>query len=189
MTTTPELLHTDIEKIDDNCPNCRNEHIIFDSSNGEMICTSCGMIIKDRLDSIGIESEPMKNTENNLNVGMPLSLAHYDKGLSTTISSSNVDAFGSQLNTNQLTKVRTIRHWNKISSNNRSYHRNLKNAFGILLRIKDKLSLSDTITEKSAYYYRKVVEKRITKGRSIKEFVVACVYVACREMNIPTNSR
>jgi transcription initiation factor TFIIB len=61
----------------------------------------------------------------------------------------------------------------------------LKNAFGILLRIKDKLSLSDTIIEKSAYYYRKVVEKRITKGRSIKEFVVACVYVSCREMNVP----
>ena len=40
MTTTPELLHTDIEKIEENCPNCRNEHIIFDSSNGEMICTS-----------------------------------------------------------------------------------------------------------------------------------------------------
>ena len=81
MSTTPELLHTDIEKIDYNCPNCRNEHIIFDSSNGEMICTSCGMIIKDRIDSIGIESEPMKNIENNLSVGMPLSLAHYDKGL------------------------------------------------------------------------------------------------------------
>ena len=62
------------------------------------------MIIKNRLDSIGIESEPMKNSENNLSVGMPLSLAHYDKGLSTTISSSNVDAFGSQLNTSQLVK-------------------------------------------------------------------------------------
>ena len=186
MSTTPEVLQTDInEKHKDPCPNCQNKNIIFDSSNGEMICTSCGMIIEDRLDSASIEAEPMKNVENNLSVGMPLSLAHYDKGLSTTISSSNVDAFGSQLNTSQLAKVRTIRHWNKISSNNRSYHRNLKNAFGILLRIKDKLSLSDTLIEKSAYYYRKVVEKRITKGRSIKEFVVACVYVACRELNIP----
>ena len=101
------------------CPNCKNQHIIFDSNNGEMICVSCGMIVEDRLDSTGIESEPMKNLENNLSVGMPLSLAHYDKGLSTTISSANVDAFGSQLNTNQLAKVRTIRHWNKISSNNR----------------------------------------------------------------------
>ena len=33
--------------------------------------------------------------------------------------------------------------------------------------------------------YDELVEKRITKGRSIKEFVVACVYVACWEMNIP----
>jgi transcription initiation factor TFIIB len=186
MSITPKILQSEaMEKLFNDCPNCKNQQIIFDSNNGEMICTSCGMIIEDRLDSAGIESEPMKNLENNLSVGMPLSLAHYDKGLSTTISPSNVDAFGSQLNTNQLAKIRTIRHWNKISSNNRSYHRNLKNAFGVLLRIKDKLSLSDTITEKSAYYYRKVVEKRITKGRSIKEFVVACVYVACREMNVP----
>src|SRR6187200_2731481 len=127
MSTTPKVLQADIDKKRDNdCPNCHNEQIIFDSSNGEMICTSCGMIVEDRLDSSGIESEPMKNIENNLSVGMPLSLAHYDKGLSTTISSSNVDAFGSQLTTTQLAKVRTIRHWNKISSNNRSYHRNLK---------------------------------------------------------------
>jgi transcription initiation factor TFIIIB Brf1 subunit/transcription initiation factor TFIIB len=118
--------------------------------------------------------------------GRPVSLANYEKGFATTISPSNVDASGSQVNINQLTKMRNIQHnWNQMSSNNRSYHRNLKNAFGVLLRIKDKLSLSDTITEKSAYYYRKVVEKRITKGRSIKELVVACVYVACREMDVP----
>src|SRR5215211_4596300 len=94
MSTTPKVLQTDIhEKREEYCPNCHNEQIIFDSSNGEMICISCGMIVEDRLDSSGIESEPMKNIENHLNVGMPLSLAHYDKGLSTTISSSNVDEF------------------------------------------------------------------------------------------------
>src|SRR3712207_8847369 len=103
MSTTPNTIQTDvIEKIRNDCPNCKNQQIIFDSNNGEMICVSCGMIIEDRLDSSGIESEPMKNMENNLSVGMPLSLAHYDKGLSTTISPSNVDAFGSQLNTNQI---------------------------------------------------------------------------------------
>ena len=137
LSNTIQTEFTDKNNLD--CPNCKNQQIIFDSNNGEMICTSCGMIVEDKLDFTSIESEPMKNLENNLSVGMPLSLAHYDKGLSTTISLANVDAFGSQLNTNQLAKVRTIRHWNKISSNNRSYHRNLKNAFGILLRIKDKL--------------------------------------------------
>ena len=53
------------------------------------------------------------------------------------------------------------------------------------MRIKDKLSLSETIIEKSAYYYRKVVDLKIIKGRSIKEFIVACVYVVCRELKVP----
>jgi transcription initiation factor TFIIB len=78
-----------------------------------------------------------------------------------------------------------MRHWNKISSNNRSYHRNLKNAFAILSTIKDKLSLSDALIEKSAYNYRKALEKRIVKGRSIRSLVVASIYAACRELNVP----
>ena len=78
-----------------------------------------------------------------------------------------------------------MRRWNKISSNNRSYHRNLKNAFAILNSVKDKLSLNEALLEKSAYIYRKALDKRIIKGRSIGALVVAWVYTACRELNIP----
>jgi transcription initiation factor TFIIB len=72
-----------------------------------------------------------------------------------------------------------------MSNNNRSYHRNLKNAFSILNSIKDKLSLNDPLIEKSAYYYRKALDKRIIKGRSIRAMVVASIYAACREFNTP----
>jgi len=78
-----------------------------------------------------------------------------------------------------------MRRWNNISNNNRNRHRNLKNAFDVLIRIKDKLSLSESIVEKSAYYYRKILDQNLIKGRSIKGFVVACVYLSCREMNVP----
>ena len=74
-----------------------------------------------------------------------------------------------------------MRRWNKISSNNRSYHRNLKNAFAIMGTVKDKLSLNEALIEKSAYNYRKALDKRIIKGRSIRALVVASVYGACRE--------
>ena len=120
-----------------------------------------------------------------MNVGTPSSLAHHDKNLSTMISYSNVDADGVAISIEQRSAIQRMRRWNKISNNNRSYHRNLKNAFAVLIRIKDKLSLSNTIVEKSAYYYRKILDQNLIKGRSIKGFVVACVYVSCREMNIP----
>jgi transcription initiation factor TFIIB len=120
-----------------------------------------------------------------MNLGTPSSLAHHDKNLSTMISYSNVDADGVAISVDQRSAIQRMRRWNKISNNNRSYHRNLKNAFSVLIRIKDKLSLSETIIEKSAYYYRKILDQNLIKGRSIRGFVVACVYVSCREMNVP----
>ncbi|MGB6527060.1 MAG: hypothetical protein WA323_04145 [Candidatus Nitrosopolaris sp.] len=53
------------------------------------------------------------------------------------------------------------------------------------LGVKDILSINDTLIEKSAYIYRKVLQKRIIKGRSIPALMVASIYAACRESHVP----
>jgi transcription initiation factor TFIIB len=166
------------------CQNCKGESVVFDHGTGEKICSGCGIVLSVEREYI----DPLLDTNTNLsnmNLGTPSSLAHHDKNLSTMISYSNVDADGVAISVDQRSAIQRMRRWNKISNNNRSYHRNLKNAFAVLIRIKDKLSLSETIIEKSAYYYRKILDQNLIKGRSIKGFVVACVYVSCREMNVP----
>ena len=50
---------------------------------------------------------------------------------------------------------------------------------------KDKLILTDSVIERAAYYYRKTLSSELIKGRSIKEMVVASVYAACKDMDIP----
>jgi transcription initiation factor TFIIB len=166
------------------CENCKAESVVFDHGTGEKICSGCGVVISVEREYL----DPLLDTNTNLgnmNLGTPSSLAHHDKNLSTVISYANVDADGVAISVDQRSAIQRMRRWNKISNNNRSYHRNLKNAFAVLIRIKDKLSLSETIVEKSAYYYRKILDQNLIKGRSIKGFVVACVYVSCREMNVP----
>lgn len=166
------------------CQNCKGQSVVFDHGTGEKICSGCGIVLSVEREYI----DPLLDTNTNLsnmNLGTPSSLAHHDKNLSTMISYSNVDADGVAISVDQRSAIQRMRRWNKISNNNRSYHRNLKNAFAVLIRIKDKLSLSETIIEKSAYYYRKILDQNLIKGRSIKGFVVACVYVSCREMNVP----
>jgi transcription initiation factor TFIIB len=145
------------------------------------------MVVKDNIESMGPEwrSYSGEDMESKSRTGMPSSLAFHDMGLSTFISYSNVDANGVAISAEQRSKVQRMRRWNKISSNNRSYHRNLKNAFAILSTIKDKLSLSDTLIEKAAYNYRKALDKRIIKGRSIRALIVAAVYAACRDLSVP----
>ncbi len=171
----------------DKCDLCDSTSIIFDSETSEAICSSCGMVVRDNIESMGPEwrSYSGEDIESKSRTGMPSSLAFHDMGLSTFISYSNVDANGVAISADQRSKVQRMRRWNKISSNNRSYHRNLKNAFAILSTIKDKLSLSDTLIEKAAYNYRKALDKKIIKGRSIRALIVAAVYAACRDLSVP----
>ncbi len=171
----------------DVCTLCSCTSVVFDSETSEAICSSCGMVVKDNIESMGPEwrSYSGEDIESKSRTGMPSSLAFHDMGLSTFISYSNVDANGVAISAEQRSKVQRMRRWNKISSNNRSYHRNLKNAFAILSTIKDKLSLSDTLIEKAAYNYRKALDKKIIKGRSIRALIVAAVYASCRDLSVP----
>jgi len=167
------------------CRECRCENILFDPEMGERACQNCGLVMQERLECLENDaSAKFEKDQSGLHTGMPSTLAQADKGLSTLIPYSSTDVNGSTLSLKQRQNMQTIIRWNKISNSNRSYHRNLKNAFSVLLRIKDKLSLSDPVTEKSAYYYRKVLDLKVIKGRSIKGFVVAAAYTACRESGV-----
>ena len=161
------------------CSLCDSRALVFDPETSETLCSACGMVILENTESTGPEWRLSGgDIQNKSRTGMPTSLAFHDMGLSTFISYSNVDANGAAISPEQMSKVQRMRRWNKISSNNRSYHRNLKNAFAILSTIKDKLSLNDALMEKSAYNYRKALDRRIIKGRSIRALVVASVYAA-----------
>ena len=171
----------------DICGLCNSIAILFDSDTSETVCSKCGVVLQENAESLGAEWGIYSgdDIESKSRTGMPTSLAFHDMRLSTFISYSNVDANGGVISPEQMAKIQRMRHWNKISSNNRSYHRNLKNAFAILSTVKDKLSLNDALIEKSAYNYRKALDKRIIKGRLIRALVVASAYAACRELNVP----
>ena len=137
------------------CLECKSTEILFDPEMGEQVCVQCGIVLAEKLEYL----------ENG-------------RVCAYFIPYSTIDGNGSSLNSEQRGNMQRMIRWNKISTSNRSHHRNLKNAFSVLLRIRDKLSLSQPIVEKAAYYYRKTLELNLLKGRSINGFVVACVYIA-----------
>jgi transcription initiation factor TFIIB len=97
----------------------------------------------------------------------------------------NIDASGSTLNHDQIQNVNKIRYLDKVSNNNRTQIRNLKNAFVTMAAIRDKMTLTDPVMERAAYYYRKTLHNKLIKGRSIREMVVASIYASCKEMEVP----
>jgi len=93
-------------------------------------------------------------------------------------------------NTNKLSasmksSLKRLRVWDNRSHANRPVDRNLQQAFKELHKMKEKLSLSDAIVEKAAYIYRKALEKKLVRGRSISALIAATLYASCRESETP----
>ena len=170
------------------CPLCNKySNIITDQESGEIVCISCGSVVTDKSQETKAEWNAFDIEDMNLKsrTGAPTSLAKYDRGLSTVIGKINRDASGQQIDSAMKNRIDRWRTWDIRSQTNDSTKRNLQAAFMQLYMIKGALGLPESVIEKIAYLYRKIQEKGLVKGRTIKGAVAVASYIACREMGIP----
>ena len=118
-------------------------------------------------------------------IGMSTSLARHDMGLSTIIGRTDRDASGQKINAVMRTTMERLRTWDFRTQAHTPTDRSLRQAFFQLDVLKDKLRLSDTVVEKTAYIYRKAQERGLVRGRTISGILAAAVYIACRELGNP----
>ena len=168
---------------------------ITDHESGEVICSNCGMVISDKIQSNGHE---WRNFEQGGTIignsaefdatrkrpGSTSSLARHDKGLYTVIGERDNDAYGRQLDPLVRYSMHKIRMYD-VRTQTAFRDRNRRRAFTELYKLKDKIGLSDAIVEKTAYIYRKAEKRGIIRGRTIPSILAASLYIACREMSAP----
>jgi len=176
---------------DDVCPECKSKNIIHDPGSGEMICGTCGLVMKETMLNEGPEWRAFTPMEKNSRsrVGVPLSFAVHDKGLTTMIGRVGRDAFGRQIPMDTKLKMLRLRKWQIRSRVHSSMDRNLAQAMAELDRLTDKLHIPPSIKEKSAVIYRKALEKGLVRGRSISAITAASLYAACRMTQTPRTLR
>ena len=174
------------ERILDRCPRCGKRLIVTDSPRGELFCGSCGFVMKEKVVEAGPErSFSSEEDGNRSRTGSPTSIAKHDMGLATTIGDVNRDASGRSLSGSMKSTVERLRTWDRRSQVHESADRNLRQAFSELRRFSDKLTVSEAVTEKAAYFYRKALERGLVRGRSITSIIAASLYAACRDMEVP----
>ncbi len=175
-----------IINVDTVCRRC-GKGMLTDNVTGERFCGKCGFVLSEKLQDSGPEwrSFSKDGSSDPSRTGAPTSLAMYDKGLATIINPINRDSSGKPLTTTMKNTIERLRTWDSRSKVNASVDRNLRQALSELSRLKDKLSLSDSIIEKAAYIYRKALEKGLVKGRSISALIAASLYAACRDTETP----
>jgi len=168
------------------CPSCGNKKIVTDQNTGELFCGTCGLVLTDKISDTGAEWRSFANDETNrTRVGAGTSLTMHDMGLSTIIGTQNKDSTGKPLTSAMKSSIERLRTWDSRSQAHSSAERNLRQALNEMDKLKDKLALTDAVIEKAAYIYRKAMEKKLVRGRSIHGLVAACLYASCRNTETP----
>ncbi len=158
-----------------------------DSSRGELYCSKCGFVVREKMVETGPEWRSFSSEEKDekSRTGLPTSVAIHDMGLATTIGGENRDASGKSLTGSMRSTLERMRTWDRRSQVHESADRNLRQAFGELRRLSEKLTLSESVTERAAYIYRKALERSLVRGRSITTIMAASIYAACRDREVP----
>ena len=180
------------------CPNCNinydsgnkdnNSNIITDPESGELICSNCGLVLSpEKVQETRAEwhySDSDSANDNRIRTGMPTSLARHDMGLSTIIGRTDKDYTGNRIASSikpTIDRLRVLDYRTQLYS---STDRSLKKAFSELDTLKDKLGLSNTVVEKTAYIYRKAQGRGMVRGRTVSAMLAAAIYIACREIGV-----
>jgi transcription initiation factor TFIIB len=165
------------------CPECGGFQFVEDVSRGELVCTKCGLVIKeDMIDTSqewrAFDSEQMSRRARS---GAPLTFTKHDKGLTTEIGKGLGELY--KVPTKKRAQYYRLTKWHKRLI--KSKDRNLSFALSELQRIVSFLNLSRSMHERIARYYGEAVDKGLVRGRSIESVVAALTYAVSREFGSP----
>ena len=169
------------------CSRCGKNSLLTDEITGEQFCSKCGYVISEKSEESGPERRSF-STQGGIDTtrtGAPTSLTRHDKGLSTVINPLNRDSSGKPISSSMKHTIDRLRTWDSRSQSQGSADRNLRQALNELDRLKDKLTISSSVLEKAAYIYRKALDKKLVRGRSISALIAASLYAACRDAQTP----
>lgn len=177
------------------CKTCSD--IVADPERGEIICSNCGAVLSNRNENDNINfnidndrqyslfqsDENKTDFRRNRAQISTLMLARANRQISDTVMGSTYRDVGvGKLNSDRRQSIRRLKTWDyRIQP---CSNKNLKVAFAELDKLRDKLGLTSAVVENTAFIYRKALEKKLIRGRSIEAILAACVCISCKELGI-----
>lgn len=160
--------------------DCYHLTRVSDESVGEEICKACGQVMDQNM--VDYSHDVFAKDFQDTRTGPKITNRIHDGGLSTVMGKSNYDSSGNPIPYKLRGSMNRMRLWDSRSKTKNTANRNLVVALLEISKLKEKMSLSDAIVERSAYFYRKALEKKLIRGRTVKGIVGACIYAACRDL-------
>lgn len=154
------------------CPHHPDAILVEDHHAGDTICPECGTVVGDRVVDVGSEWRTFSDANSDPSrVGASENPLLDGSDLSTTIARSGMDDSGMARYSNRQA----------MSSSTRT----LVGAFRDICNMADRLSLPRGITDQANALFKKVYDSRSLRGRSNSAIAAACLYIACRQEQVP----
>lgn len=169
------------------CPECGGHLFKKDYERGELTCSSCGLVIIEKIIDRGPEWRAFtpEEKERRSRAGPPSSSPIVDRDLTTVIEYMGKDASGHRLEPKRVLEVLRWRRWQIRSRVQSSLDRNIQQAAQHLERISFYLNLPANVREEAITIYRKAIDAGLVRGRSIESIMAASIYAACRKLRVP----
>lgn len=172
----------------ENCTlkRCKQGPLISDNIRGEVMCAGCGVVIHEKMEDYGPEYRTLTKEDylHRTRTGMKSTLSVHDMGLTTTIDSKNKDSSGKQLSSEMNFAFYRLRKWDTRTKSS-TKERTMRTAFILLDGMVTKLGLPEIVSEKAAYFYRKIKSEKPKTGKATVSLISAVLYAACRFTNTP----
>ena len=162
------------------CPECDSKNINFGAD--EPHCQQCGLVMKEWSIDLGKDNRVFADGSGmeGERWGMPKSDLYHDGGLTTDMAPAYKDGAGGRLSASQRRKYNRLRRQHQRTRIRDSKERNLVTALNELDRLGSQMSLPRSVRENAARIYKRAVERKLVRGRSIEGVVAACIHAACR---------
>lgn len=160
------------------CSNCKSSSIVNDFSNGTIVCTNCGLvneeILIDETAEWNFGGEEAAHSKDPSRCGGPTNALLEKSSLSTMINTSRAKG-----NNYTMAKIHQQQSMNYVE-------RSLYHVFEEIQKMAgDKGHLSQAIIEQAKAYYKKISEKRLSRGAVRKGLIACCILYACKAHNVP----
>jgi transcription initiation factor TFIIB len=165
------------------CPDCKENppNLVEEFSSGDTVCGSCGRVLADRI----IDTRSEWRTFSNDDQG--------NDDPSRVGDAANPLLHGSQLQTeigfgDGGLRVRELsRAQNK--SNHDKTNKSLQSAYGQISTLCESSAIPKLVAETTKMLYKVTDDAKIFKGKSQDAIIAGCIFIACRQHEVPRSFR
>jgi len=165
------------------CPDCQdpNPSIVESFASGDLVCGNCGMVLGDRIVDTRSEWRTFANDEGDdpSRVGATANpLLDGMEQLDTTIGFRD----------GNTGVARELQRAASRATGARA-ERNLLSAFRDIGNMCESIGLPKAISDIAKQLYKRTDEEKILRGKSTDAIVACCIFIACRQGNVPRSFR